>query len=82
MGGQTTGPPDSTMPWDERDDRKKTERVDASKAAADERHAGFDLSAQDNHAKYERPHFAVVGEGTRSARENFERGYDLIDWTK
>ena len=69
------------MPWDERDDRKKAQRVGASQAMADERHAGFDLSAQDNHAKYERPHFAVVGEGTKSARENFERGYDLIDWS-
>ena len=70
------------MPWDERDDRKKCERVAASQAAANERHAGFDLSAQDNHAKYERPHFAVVGEGTKTASSNYRINYDLIDWTK
>jgi len=47
----------------------------------DARHRGFDLSAQDRHAKYERAHFAVVGEGTRSACENFRHNFDLIDWS-
>lgn len=45
-----------------------------------ERHRGFDLAAQDNTPKYHRPHFAVVGEGTREARTAYERGYDAIDW--
>ena len=47
----------------------------------DDRHHGFDLSAQDHHMKYERFHFAVVGEGTSSAQANFHRGYDAIDWS-
>lgn len=46
-----------------------------------ERHRGFDLSAQDHHAKSERFHFAVVGEGTRDAQERFRDGYGLIDWS-
>ena len=37
----------------------------------------MDLSAQDNHMKYERAHFAVV-----TATEAFRKGYDQIDWTK
>ena len=32
-----------------------------------ERHRGFDLKAKDNTMKYERPQFAVVGEGTKKA---------------
>jgi len=44
-------------------------------------HHGFDLSARDTHAKYERAHFAVVGEGTRLACENFRHNFDLIDWS-
>jgi hypothetical protein len=64
------------MPWDERDDRKKAERVNASKALADERHEGFDLSAQDNHSKFERPHFAVIGEGTRTSQEAYRIGWE------
>jgi len=82
MGGQTTGPPTSTMPWDERDQRKKDERVGASQSAADERHVGFDLSAQDNHSKFERPHFSVVGEGTKLAQDAYRDNYDKIDWSR
>ena len=39
------------------------------------RHRAFDLSAQDRHMKYERPHFAIV-----TASDDFRRGYDRIDW--
>ena len=46
----------------------------------EERHRGFDLSAQDTHQKHERSHFAVVGEGTRSANEAYRRGYEQINW--
>jgi len=82
MGGWTTSPPASTVPWDERDQRKKDQRVMASQAAADERHAGFDLSAQDNHSKFERPHFAVVGEGTKAAQDAYRENYDKINWSE
>ena len=55
-------------------------RVQDQRDAA--RHAAFDLMAQDHTMKYERPHFAVVGEGTRSAREAYDRGYAQIDWSQ
>ena len=45
------------------------------------RHRDWDLSAQDRHAKSERFHFAVVGEGSRSATERYLVGYAVIDWT-
>ena len=70
------------MPWDERDDRKKQERLTASDAAMAERHRGFDLAAQDQTAKFERPQFAVVGEGTKVANDNYRTNYDKIDWSK
>lgn len=38
----------------------------------------FDLSAQDQHAKSERLHFAVVGEGSASAQANYRLGYERI----
>ena len=41
-----------------------------------ERHAGFDLSAKDNHMKYERSHFAVVGEGTKSSQDAYRKGWE------
>ena len=68
------------MPWSEVDDRKKDQRVAASDAVMEERHQGFDLSAQDNHAKYERPSFTVVGEGSRAANDTYRDNYDKIDW--
>ena len=46
-------------------------------AAMKERHRGFDLSAQDNHMKYERPQFTVV-----TATDAYREGYDKIDWSK
>lgn len=40
----------------------------------------FDISAQDTHSKSERAHFAVVGEGSRSAMEAYRANYETIDW--
>ena len=51
-----------------------------SDTAMAEQHAMFDAQAQDVHQKYERPHFAVVGEGTQSAQEAYRRGYEQINW--
>lgn len=45
------------------------------------RHRNFDLSAQDTHMKYERAHFAVVGEGSRSANDNYRAGFAAIRWS-
>ena len=70
------------MGWTETDARKKKQRTSASDAVMAERHRGFDLSAQDNHMKYERPSFSVVGEGSKSANEKYQRGYALIDWSR
>jgi len=81
MGG-TQVPPNFNVPWTETDQKQKDQRVAASDAVMDERHAGFDLSAQDNHAKYERAHFAVVGEGTKAAFENYREGYSKINWSE
>ena len=41
-----------------------------------ERHKGFDLKAQDNTPKFERPQFAVVGEGTKSAQDAYREGWE------
>lgn len=30
--------------------------------------------------KYERPHFAVVGEGSREATSAYAAGYERINW--
>lgn len=56
------------------------EQRKASDALMAEQHAGFDLSAKDNHSKFERASFSVVGEGTRSANERYRRGYSRINW--
>ena len=69
------------MSWTEQDQHQKDQRIKASDAAMDERHRGFDLSAQDNHAKSERAYFSVVGEGSQSANANYQKGYALIDWS-
>lgn len=45
-------------------------------AAMSERHRCFDLAAKDNTMKYERHHFAVVGEGSRSSQEKYRDGWD------
>jgi hypothetical protein len=57
---------------------ERTLRRKAQDAHLVERHRNFDLSAQDNHMKYERAHFAVVGEGTRTAQENYRAGWERI----
>lgn len=41
-------------------------------------HRQFDLQAQDITPKSDRPHFAVVGEGSRAAQENFRLGWERI----
>lgn len=60
--------------------------IAAQRAAQDtvmsERHRCFDLKAKDKTAKYERYHFAVVGEGSKSSQENFRVGYSEIDWSR
>lgn len=52
----------------------------ARKAAQDEHmrtlHARFDAQAGEHRAKSERAHFAVVGEGTRSAQEKYLAGWE------
>lgn len=63
--------------WSDSELRRNRRAQDAVLA---ERHRNFDRSAQDHHMKSERLHFAVGGEGTRSAQENFRRGYDAVDW--
>ena len=53
---------------------------------ANKKHREFteqmDLSAQDNHAKFERASFIVVGEGSKSSNEKYAEGYERIDWNK
>jgi hypothetical protein len=41
-------------------------------------HRAFDLIAQDKVAKFERPVFAVTGEGSRAAQDRYRRNYDRI----
>lgn len=43
-----------------------------------QRHRMFDLQAQDLRHKYERPQFAVVGEGSRTAQENYRLNYEKV----
>jgi hypothetical protein len=52
--------------------RRAQDRRDAAQAAI------FDLAAQDLHHKHDRPHFAVVGEGTRTAQDAYRAGWDRI----
>jgi hypothetical protein len=47
----------------------------------EEKHRQWDLQAQDKTPKSARFHFAVVGEGSRTALENFLNGYEAIDWS-
>ena len=42
------------------------------------RHAAFDLSAQDLHHKHDRPHFAVVGEGSTQSQAAYRAGWVRI----
>jgi hypothetical protein len=45
-----------------------------------ERHAGFDLAAQDRTPKSHRPSFSVVGEGSKTANQAYLDGYAKINW--
>ena len=60
------------------------QELQASRRAQDrvlaERHAGFNRAAQDNTMKYERPQFAVVGDGSREAVSRYHKGYMAINW--
>jgi hypothetical protein len=62
-------------------ERERATRRVAQDAMMRARHAGFDRSAQDQHMKSERAHFAVVGEGTRAAQDHFRVNYARIDWS-
>jgi hypothetical protein len=68
-----------------RDDRDKSEFA-TRRAATDnviaERHAGFDLAAQDITPKSHRPSFSVVGEGSKTANQAYLDGYAKINWKK
>ena len=63
-------------------DSKFDTRRAATDAQLSERHAGFDLAAHDKTPKYHRPHFAVVGEGTKDAQSNYAKNYEKINWSK
>ena len=62
-------------------DRERADRRRAQDRLMAKRHYAYDLSAQDRHMKYERPQFAVVGEGTRTAQENYLQGYAQVAWS-
>ncbi len=59
----------------QRDIKARRQAQDARDAI---QHRAFDLQAQDKTAKFERPRFSVVGEGSRSANENYLIGYERI----
>jgi hypothetical protein len=59
-------------------DAERKLRREAADTALRARHDQFDLQAQDKTAKFERHHFAVVGEGSRSSQENYRQNYDRI----
>lgn len=58
--------------------REVAQRRRAQDARDAARHRAFDRQAQDTTAKFERPHFAVVGEGSHSAQENYRMNYERI----
>lgn len=64
------------MPWTDTDQRQKDQRKAASETEMTERHRQWDLQAQDNTAKFERPQFAVVGEGTKTAQDAYREGWE------
>ena len=59
----------------------KTELV-AKRAAQDREmaqfHAYLDEASKDNRMKFERPSFAVVGEGSHSSQERYRQGWEAI----
>ena len=70
----------------ERYETRRLRKMDVERMAQDkileERHRGFDLAAKDPSVKYQRPTFAVVGEGTKAAQDNYRNNYDKIQWDK
>lgn len=58
--------------------REVAARRQRQDALDDQRHRTFDLQAQDRRHKFERPVFAVVGEGSRTAQENYRTNYSRI----
>ena len=70
------------MGWTEQDKRQLGERRTATDSVLAERHAGFDLAAQDITPKSHRPSFSVVGEGSKTANQAYQEGYASIDWSK
>ena len=58
--------------------REILRRRRAQDARDAEVHRMFDLQAQDRTPKSDRPHFAVVGEGTRSAQDSYRANYERI----
>lgn len=56
--------------------RELKEKRQMQDAVTAKRHREWNLSAQDKHAKYERAHFAVVGEGTLTAQDAYRRGWE------
>ena len=58
------------------------ERRRAHDKALREFTATMDVAAQDLRHKHDRFHFAVVGEGSRTAQERYSAGYEAIDWSR
>ena len=59
-------------------DAERKVRRQAADTALRARHDMFDVQAQDLHHKFDRAHFAVCGEGSRTANENYAIGYERI----
>lgn len=63
-------------------ENKKRRDIAAQRQAQDARdavlHRQFDLQAQDQHHKHDRPSFSVVGEGSRAAQERYRVNYQRI----
>ena len=59
-------------------DAERTVRRQAADTALRARHDQFDRQAQDKTAKFERHHFAVVGEGSHASQEAYRQNYERI----
>lgn len=68
------------MSFDDRDKSRLAQRKSQTDSTLAERHDGWDRAAQDLTPKYARPHFAVVGEGSKTANRAYQDNYALIDW--
>ena len=56
--------------------RELTEKRRVQDALVTERHRQWNLAAQDRTPKSDRPHFAVVGEGSQSAQDAYREGWE------